>query len=195
MTKYFSIDDNNVIHTMDGPVPKNERFGSDLSTAMQAHQTLRQPKYGEELVGVRYVDEKGNVTDEAVIGLTAIDENNRTLRTTVPEDSNLQAIERRERFLHERLAEINNPDGSPKLDPAGRDIFAQERAKLEAELVLLHFQRQYEAAMQSHRAQQAEIRKQMQEIDAELELNLLEQREAEARLAARRRQLGIKGHV
>lgn len=195
MTKYFSIDDNNVIHTMDGPVAKNERFGSDLSTAMQAHQTLRQPRYGEELVGVRYVDEKGNVTDEAVIGLTAIDEHNRTLRTTVPEDSNLLAIERRERFLHDRLAEINNPDGSPKLDPAGRDVYAQERSKLEAELVLLHFQRQYEAAMQSHRAQQAEIRKQMQEIDAELELNLLEQREAEARLAARRRQFGIKDNV
>lgn len=191
-TKTFTIsDDGEYIQTMNGTVAKHERFGSDLSTAMQAHQTLRQPKYGEELVGVRYVDENG-VTDEAVIGLTTVDESNRTLRTTVPEDSNLMAIERRERFLHERLAEINNPDGSPRLDPAGRDVFAQERSKLEAELVLLHFQRQYEAALQQHRAQQEQARKELQQMDAEIERNLLEQREAEALLAARRRQLGIK---
>lgn len=196
MTKYFSIDENNVIHTMDGPVAKHERFGSDLSTAMQAHQTLRQPKYGEQLVGVRYLDENGAVTDEAVIGLTNIDERNRTMRTTVaPENSNLLTIDRREQFLRERLAEINNPDGSPRLDPAGRDLFAQERSKLEAELVLLGFQRQYEVALQQHRAQQEQARKQLQEMDAEIERNLLEQREAEALLAARRRQLGIKGHV
>lgn len=192
-TKTFTIsDDGEYIQTMNGTVAKHEHFGSDLSTAIHARQTLRQPKHGEELVGVQYIDEKGNVTDEAVIGLTNVDERNRTLRTTVAhEDSNLLAIERREKFLRERLAEINNPDGSPRLDSAGRDLFTQERSKLEAELVLLGYQRQYEAALQQYRAQQAEIRKQMQEIEAELERNLLEQREKQALLAARRRQLGI----
>jgi len=195
-TKTFTIsDDGEYIQTMNGTVAKHERFGSDLTTAMQAHQTLRQPKYGEELVGVQYLDENGNVTDEAVIGLTTVDEHNRTLRTTVPEDSNLLAIDRREQFLRGRLAEINNPDGSPRLDPAGRDIYAQERSKLEAELVLLNFQRQYEAALQQHRAQQEQMRKELQELDTEIERNLLEQRETQALLAARRRQFGIKDDV